>query len=179
MVIDIFVIFYLFVSEWYSVIWKPKPSHLQGNRFQYSIRQWWYHHLHQLTATLMHQHSNQEVSQLYFVKWLVRQVWFEVSSLAKQEEMHKQIDHLLMMCTYFRQKGLCFIFTFIQSSPNIWISCIILIFPWNTTVDCFTIDFQPWTHLTKTFFKYWCNFSIGCWTHIDQYITSRTKYQNV
>ncbi len=154
-------------------------NHWQVNRFQYSIHQWWFHHLHHLTATLMHQYLNQEVSQLYLVKWLVHQVWFQLYPLAKQEEMHRQIDHLSMMCTYFRQKGECFILTFIQSSPNIWISCIILIFPWNTTVDCFTIDFQPWTHLTKTFFKYWCNFSIGCWAHIDQYITSRTKYRNI
>jgi hypothetical protein len=52
------------------------------------------------------------VSQLYLVKWLVHQVWFQLYCLAKQEEMHTQIDHLSMMCTYFRQKSSMFHFDF-------------------------------------------------------------------
>ena len=52
---------------------------------------------------------------------------------------------------------------------------VILIFPWDATVNSFTIDFEPRAHLSKSFFKDGCNLPISCWSNIDQNVTARAR----
>ena len=63
----------------------------------------------------------------------------------------------------------------IGNIPNIRVSCVILIFPWDATVNSFTIDFEPRAHLSKTFFEDGCDLSVRCRSNIDQDIATRAR----
>ena len=158
----------------HSVSWIPMSNHLRVNRSWHSIHQLLFRHLYLPNATSMDHQTTQEVTLLCLPKSPVHQDWSHLYCLAKQEDMHTQIDHLLMQCTYTHSSH----FQYCAKRwnlPNIGVDGVILIFPWNTVVDGFTVDFEPGSHLTKTFFKDRCNLSVSSRANIDQNVATSTK----
>ena len=69
----------------------------------------------------------------------------------------EQIERRLSFC-YVREN---------RDEPNVGVDGVILKFPGDTLIDGFAIDFEPWSHLTKTLFEDGNDLAVGCRTDVD------------